>query len=352
MVIEFRCPNGHRLNCPDERAGLPGKCPKCKAAFRVPQPQAAEASGADRPASPISDSGVSEPELNLPSSETDNLAFLGGGDSEYGGHADSGSSSGSSTGFSKIANPAELASETESASAEPSGAESSGTGSSGAVSPAAAPSAAATSSAGPAAASEERIVFLCPKGHKLNCPASMQGRPGKCPHCGATFLVPRYEPGGEFDEEEDEDEENKDDEEESGESSADDESPREPSAEEQLIEQAIEGFNGDAFQGDPFAFDFSSLTTETVGTGGMAGVFQRLWLHKRTGGIVELYLKGGEVIAPEWFSPRQSQDTFGMFAFAERDGSLTMTAVSWDAIERIAVRGIAELPPGMFDEEA
>ncbi len=40
-----------------------------------------------------------------------------------------------------------------------------------------------------------------------------------------------------------------------------------------------------------------------------------------------------------------------MFAFAERDGSFTMTAVHWDAIERIAVRRVDALPEGMFDEE-
>ncbi len=121
-------------------------------------------------------------------------------------------------------------------------------------------------------------------------------------------------------------------------------------AEQQPIEEEILSFNGDAYQESPFAFDFSSLTSEAESGNAMAGLFQRLWPHKRTGGIVELYLKGGEVIAPEWFSARQSQENYGMFAFAERDGSITLTAVNWDAIERIAVRGIGALPQGMFDE--
>jgi hypothetical protein len=320
MVIEFRCPNGHRLNCPDERAGLPGKCPKCKATFRVPQPGVPEVEHpeAERPEAPISDSGVSEPEITEPQSESTNLSFLNSG-------LTSGDSQHVPTGGSgKMANPAEVATETESPAAE---------------APAAAPA--------PAAA--DRIIFLCPNGHKLNCPASMQGRPGKCPHCGATFLVPQYEPSDDYDDEDEEDEESDD----ASEERAADDPARERAAEDELIEQTIEGFNGDAFEGDPFAFDFSSLTTETAAgpVGGMAGVFQRLWLHKRTGGIVELYLKGGEVIAPEWFAPRQSQDTYGMFAYVERDGSYTMTAVNWDAIERVAVRGVAALPEGMFDEE-
>ncbi len=41
------------------------------------------------------------------------------------------------------------------------------------------------------------IVFLCPNGHKLNGPASLKGRPGQCPHCGAKFVIP-----GDDDEEE------------------------------------------------------------------------------------------------------------------------------------------------------
>ena len=34
------------------------------------------------------------------------------------------------------------------------------------------------------------IVFLCPNGHKLNGPATLKGKPGKCPHCDTRFLIP------------------------------------------------------------------------------------------------------------------------------------------------------------------
>lgn len=36
MAITFNCPNGHRLTCPEQQAGKPGKCPKCGTVFRVP----------------------------------------------------------------------------------------------------------------------------------------------------------------------------------------------------------------------------------------------------------------------------------------------------------------------------
>lgn len=37
MAIHFVCPNGHELSAPEERAGKPGKCPKCQMEFLVPE---------------------------------------------------------------------------------------------------------------------------------------------------------------------------------------------------------------------------------------------------------------------------------------------------------------------------
>ena len=37
MVIQFLCPNGHKIHCPDDRAGKPAKCPKCGVKFRIPE---------------------------------------------------------------------------------------------------------------------------------------------------------------------------------------------------------------------------------------------------------------------------------------------------------------------------
>lgn len=38
MVIEFLCPQGHKIRCGDDRAGKPAKCPKCGVKFYVPGP--------------------------------------------------------------------------------------------------------------------------------------------------------------------------------------------------------------------------------------------------------------------------------------------------------------------------
>ncbi len=37
MVLQFRCPNGHKIHCPDDWAGRGAKCPKCGVKFRIPQ---------------------------------------------------------------------------------------------------------------------------------------------------------------------------------------------------------------------------------------------------------------------------------------------------------------------------
>ena len=37
---------------------------------------------------------------------------------------------------------------------------------------------------------ERQIEFLCPNGHHLHGPASLQGRAGECPECGSRFRIP------------------------------------------------------------------------------------------------------------------------------------------------------------------
>ena len=36
-MIEFLCPNEHKIRCPDEKAGRQAKCPKCGVSFRIPK---------------------------------------------------------------------------------------------------------------------------------------------------------------------------------------------------------------------------------------------------------------------------------------------------------------------------
>jgi len=61
-VIEFLCPNGHRIHCPDEQAGRAAKCPKCGVKFRIPAADEVAAHqtpvGSDVAQPQLSDSGA------------------------------------------------------------------------------------------------------------------------------------------------------------------------------------------------------------------------------------------------------------------------------------------------------
>lgn len=41
-MIEFLCPNNHKIRCSDDRAGLEAKCPKCGVKFLIPSDGAGE----------------------------------------------------------------------------------------------------------------------------------------------------------------------------------------------------------------------------------------------------------------------------------------------------------------------
>ena len=80
----------------------------------------------------------------------------------------------------------------------------------------------------------------------------------------------------------------------------------------------------------------------------MARLLARLWAERDHGGIVELHLAGGAVILPEEFSPRWSGASHGVFASQAADGSVTLTAVAWETVQKIVVRQLTEVPNDMF----
>ena len=112
-VIDFLCPNGHRIRCPADQAGQVAKCPRCGVKFRVPSAEETETDESNQ-----TGSDVSSAELV------------------------SGAPGGSSDSQPRVP------------------------------------------------PREPQIEFLCPNGHHLHGPASLQGRPGACPECGSRFRIP------------------------------------------------------------------------------------------------------------------------------------------------------------------
>jgi hypothetical protein len=84
MLIQFLCPNGHRIHCDAKRAGLAAKCPKCGEKFRIPTLAELESAGAIMGDTPAPDMGegpsqAAAPEADIsPGSATsaDQIEFL------------------------------------------------------------------------------------------------------------------------------------------------------------------------------------------------------------------------------------------------------------------------------------
>ena len=72
-MIEFLCPNEHRIRCQAEQAGRAAKCPRCGVKFRIPQPT-------DRNVSEVgsSDSNFSRPEFIESTGSSRKLPSTGG----------------------------------------------------------------------------------------------------------------------------------------------------------------------------------------------------------------------------------------------------------------------------------
>ena len=254
-MIEFQCPNGHRIHCPDEQAGRAAKCPRCGARFRIPDPSEAGTAPA--------------------------------------------SSSSSDVGRATLSDSA----------APP------------AVAPAAAP---AAPKPVPAPAAEETIEFLCPNGHRLHGPASLQGKPGECPECGSRFRIPMYDDVSEG--------------EETGEG---------------IVAGHANG-TADSFVRRP-QVDFGSADEEAAlgrprpAEHPLPDLVARLWAQKPADGSVELRLANGEALHPERFVAKLSQSTHAVFAVKEADGRYTLAAVAWESIQQVLVRGLSKLPERLMD---
>jgi hypothetical protein len=187
-------------------------------------------------------------------------------------------------------------------------------------------------------AEEPEIEFLCPNGHRLHGPASLQGRPGECPECGSKFRIPTY----------DDVSDEEDTEVEIGLGRADGSGPT--SDEQDLVLADVEEIGEEIVE--PPEQEPAGERPDAEGLAGghpLARLFGKLWSEKPRGAAVELHLGGGETLRPEQFAPALSRAGYGVFAVREASGTHTLTVVAWDSIVRVLVRGVAELPDEMSD---
>lgn len=249
----FMCPNGHQLTAPEDRAGKPGKCPKCQTEFLIPSLDEIDADDDPTTADTKIASNVVEP-------------------------------------------------------------------------------------------SAPTIAFLCPNGHKLTGPASLRGKPGQCPHCGAKFPIPAED---------------------------DDEAKSEPAkSDSSLLKRSQAG--SDVARGKaaappspvspPPATGAPPSSTAPPGTTpasrpsaatpsptnnsdvrhALLAILEQLWHTNGKSSRIELRV-GDETITATHYAANLSGESHGVFAVKEANGTFSVTAIPWDSITRLTVHNVDHL---------
>lgn len=194
---------------------------------------------------------------------------------------------------------------------------------------------------------ESAIEFHCPKGHRIVVAAALAGKRGKCSKCGAVVEIPSAEaleakPGVSLP------------------ASASEVAP--PQAETGEFPVGVNAADAGAeswdFVGEPSASVDDSVhwTRTTSGTAEeavdaghpTASLVARLWAERAHGGVIELHLANGSVILPEWYDPNWSRGSHGLFASQSADGTVTLTAVAWETVQKVIVRKLTAVPDDMF----
>lgn len=218
------------------------------------------------------------------------------------------------------------------------------------------------------------IKFTCGNGHPIVVPAKLAGKRGTCSRCGIQVVIPLAggrggmvatdavgPPPEETVEEAATTPEEPAVEPAAGEAEglpdfsgiADGESQPAESADVPSQDE-FEGFGAAAeARADSFEPDQpSSHEREMEGIDNPTAVLvAKLFGECEHGGVVEVHLKSGQIVMPLLFDFQWSRGTHGLFASENKaDGTITLTAVAWDAVEQVIVRKVKGLPEGMFEE--
>lgn len=238
------------------------------------------------------------------------------------------------------------------------------------------------------------IKFQCPNGHPLSAPDNLANRPGKCPKCDASFIVPA--PGDTA----------------IGPAGGTVEASAAAASSGRLPVMPTSGGNSPA-QADLFVFlcpnghklngppsmkgkagqcpicgarfriptdeDIAAAEREAaaegeeylagspgspeeeeggqsatvlpsppMGVSGLGYIVGRLWERRGDETELEVFLSEGEIIAPDFFSEPLSTSDYGVFAIHEGDDSFAVAVIPWHTVRRVSLRRIGQLPEDLF----
>ena len=205
---------------------------------------------------------------------------------------------------------------------------------------------------------EPQIEFLCPNGHHLHGPASLQGRPGACPECGSRFRIPIV------------------DETQEGAAKGPNSSQAPVGGEEtgsKAAKLARAAAAGPPARQRParsrcrprptWRPEGSAAASSKIVLGGppsthppaapghpLAQLIIQLWAAKGEQSKVELRLEGGDTLTPDYFVKGLSRGTHGVFGAKAEDDNWTLTVVRWDAVVQVVLRDIKNLPTLFSDK--
>jgi hypothetical protein len=199
---------------------------------------------------------------------------------------------------------------------------------------------------------EQQIEFLCPNGHHLHGPASLQGRAGECPECGSRFRIPVIDepeveaevPAGSHVATQ-------------GEIALEDAVPvaelaSDPAAQPldflQVMESGSSGpvpvAGGSGGLGGPIINLTSGPDGAVLAAHPLAVLFIELWAARGEGSRVEVHLESGSVLVPDGYLKSHSQQDYAVLVTRDPDGCSTITVVPWNSISRIILRAVKEVP--------
>lgn len=242
----------------------------------------------------------------------------------------------------------------------------------------------------PPKAASDQITFSCANGHRIVVPAKLAGKRGACSKCGIAVVIPG--PGGEAGSTEQpaavpvpeefaisttaegsetpaiaeeavaaEESPPRQDEFAGLFDAASAEQPRgsdagigagpavDVSAEEEMPPETGSSGIGNVVANEPTDGYANEYDSAGIADNPTAQLVARLWAEREHGGKFEIHVTGGGVILPQWYEPRWSRGTHGLFANQAADGTVTLTAVAWESVQKVIVRQVEGLPDGMFE---